>query len=306
MKKIPVIFDTDPGIDDAIALSILLNAEEVDLKLITTIGGNVALEKTAANAVKLVEFFGKDVPVAAGNHGPLLAEFEDASDVHGESGMDGYEFPVPDLSRLLDEHAVLAMRRVLMESDEKITIVAVGPQTNIALLLTMFPEVKEKIEKIIIMGGSFNRGNKHVMDEFNIGTDPEAAQMVFRSSLTTVMVGLDIGNIATVSPAEAEDWAQHSETGKMLNAMLKHYRSSLQDGEWEMYDPTAVCYLLAPELFEEKECNVEVELVSPLTYGQTVVDLKHKTDRPANCVVPVTIDRQGFKQWIRERIINCK
>ncbi|KAA9297528.1 MULTISPECIES: ribonucleoside hydrolase RihC [Aerococcus] len=301
-----VIFDTDPGIDDAIATAILLNSDQVQVELITAVGGNVALEKTSTNALKLVNFFEKDIPVAAGNHGPLLTEFTDASEVHGESGMDGYDFPDPDKSQLLEEHAVLAMRKVLMESDEKVTIVAVGPQTNVALLLTMYPEVKDKIEEIIIMGGSFTRGNKHVMDEFNIGTDPEAAQMVLQSSVKTVMVGLDIGYIATIGLEEAAELAEKTETGKMIHSMLQHYRSAQTNQEWEMYDPTAIAYLLEPEMFEEVECNVEVELGSPLTYGQTVVDLDHKTDRPVNCVVPTTIDRNRFKEWFKESILKCK
>ncbi|MDK6804895.1 nucleoside hydrolase [Aerococcus sp. UMB7834] len=301
-----VIFDTDPGIDDAIALSILLNAEDVEVDLITTVGGNVAWEKTARNALKLVHFFDRQIPVAAGNKGPLLTAFTDASEVHGESGMDGYDFLEVSMDELVEGHAVLAMRDCLLAAEDPVTIVAVGPQTNMALLLTMFPEVREKIAELIIMGGSFTRGNKHVMDEFNIGTDPEAAQIVFNAPIKKTMVGLDIGYIATIGVAEAEELAQVNEIGRMVYGMLKAYRSQERDGELAMYDPTAVAYLLQPDMFKTVDCNVEVELGSSLTYGQTVVDLDHKTDRPVNCTVPTWIDRDRFKAWFKDSIRACR
>ncbi|AMB98893.1 ribonucleoside hydrolase [Aerococcus urinaehominis] len=301
-----VILDTDPGIDDAIAIALLLNEPSIQVDLITTVGGNVNLAKTAKNALKLVAFFEKDIPVAAGNRGPLVSEFTDASAVHGQSGMDGYDFPEPDMTKLSKDHAVIALKEQILSNPDKTTLLAVGPLTNIALLFSQYPEVIDKIEELIIMGGAFTRGNKRVMDEFNIGTDPEAAQMVFKSSVKKTMVGLEIGAIATVSMADAEKLASHNETGKMLLGLLKAYRTIERDGEFEMYDPTAVAYLLKPEIFETVDCNVEVELASSLTYGQTVVDLDHKTDRPVNCTVPVNVDRQAFKDWFNQGLSRAK
>ena len=178
MAKRPVIIDTDPGIDDALAIAIALFSDELDVKLITTTAGNVSLENVTNNALKLLSFFGKDVPVAAGAPRPLIEPLVDASNVHGVTGMEGFDFPEPKTELLLKENAVNAMRRVIMESEEPITLVPIAPMTNIALLFSMYPEVKGNIKEIVLMGGSASRGNKGVMSEFNVATDPEAAKIV--------------------------------------------------------------------------------------------------------------------------------
>lgn len=193
MKKQPIIIDTDPGIDDALAIAIALFSGELDVKLITTVAGNVSLEHVTNNTLKLLSFWEKDIPVAAGADRPLIEPLVDASNVHGVTGMEGFDFPEPKKELLLEEHAVNAMRRVIMESPEPITLVPIAPLTNIALLFTMYPEVKKNIKEIVMMGGSAGRGNKGVMSEFNIATDPEAAKIVFDSGLPIVMAGLDVG-----------------------------------------------------------------------------------------------------------------
>lgn len=175
MSRKPVIIDTDPGIDDAVALAIALFAEELDVRLITTVGGNVGIEHTTDNALKLVSFFGKHVPVAQGASEPLVRELVDASNVHGASGMEGWEFDEPDRSLLLEKNAVDAMRDALLSSEEPVTIVALAPLTNVALTLKAYPEVKSHIERIVLMGGTAARGNKGVLSEFNVATDPETA-----------------------------------------------------------------------------------------------------------------------------------
>ena len=160
MSKRPIIIDTDPGIDDALAIAIALFSEELEVKLITTVAGNVSLEKVTNNALRLLAFFEKDIPVAAGASAPLIEELIDASNVHGVSGMEGFDFPEPKKSLLLKENAVNAMYRTIMESEEKVTLVPIAPLTNIALLFAMYPEVKERIQEIVMMGGSASRGNK--------------------------------------------------------------------------------------------------------------------------------------------------
>jgi len=162
-NKRKLIIDTDPGIDDAVAIAIALFSEKLDVKLITTVAGNVSLDLVTENTLKLLTFFGKDIPVAKGLSEPLLQKFDDAKNVHGASGMDGYDFGDPNRNNLLEEHAVNAMRRTILESDTKVTIVAIGPLTNAALLLKMYPEVKKNIDEIVFMGGSLTRGNKTVM-----------------------------------------------------------------------------------------------------------------------------------------------
>ena len=173
MKQIPLIIDTDPGIDDAVAIALAVFNPRFDVRLITTVAGNVSIEATTTNALKLMAYYGKDVPVARGAAEPLIRQLDDASDIHGKTGMEGFDFPEPKTELLLDKHAVEAMRDEIMASAEPVTVMPIGPLTNIALLLKTFPEVKSRIERIVLMGGSVTRGNKGVMAEFNIFVDPE-------------------------------------------------------------------------------------------------------------------------------------
>ena len=148
-NKLPIIIDTDPGIDDAAAISIALNHPELDVKMITTVNGNVGIDKTTTNALKLKQFFNSDVPVYQGAAHPLLTDIVDASVVHGESGMNGYDFPAIDQSAISDVHAVEAMKTLLLQSDTPLTLVPIGPLTNIALLLSTYPEVKQHITLVV-------------------------------------------------------------------------------------------------------------------------------------------------------------
>ena len=173
MKQIPLIIDTDPGIDDAVAIALAVFNPRFDVRLITTVAGNVSIEATTTNALKLMAYYGKDVPVARGAAEPLIRQLDDASDIHGKTGMEGFDFPEPKTELLLDKHAVEAMHDEIMASAEPVTVMPIGPLTNIALLLKTFPEVKSRIERIVLMGGSVTRGNKGVMAEFNIFVDPE-------------------------------------------------------------------------------------------------------------------------------------
>uniref|UniRef100_UPI003FEFF9EF nucleoside hydrolase n=1 Tax=Candidatus Fimivicinus sp. TaxID=3056640 RepID=UPI003FEFF9EF len=196
MEKRKLIIDTDPGIDDAAAIAIVLSEPSLDVKLIACVSGNVGIEHTTNNALKLLTFLNKDIPVAKGAAAPLLRDNRFATNAHGKSGMGGFDFPEPKKELLLEENAVMSEYRTLMASEEKITILTLGPLTNIALLISTFPEIKEKIKEIIMMGGSTERGNIGIYGEFNVTIDPEAAKMVFRSGIPITMVGLDIGRKA--------------------------------------------------------------------------------------------------------------
>ena len=176
MKR-KIIIDTDPGIDDAAALAIALNNPELEVLMLSTVAGNVNLDYTTENAKKILDFFEKDTPLARGNSLPLLREYEDASQFHGETGMNGYDFPVSE-RKVMPEHSAVAMKEMILASEKKVTLVTIGPLTNAALLLSMYPEVKDKIEEIVIMGGSTIGGNTNTAAEFNIKVDPHAAQMV--------------------------------------------------------------------------------------------------------------------------------
>lgn len=305
MTTRPIIIDTDPGIDDAVALAIALYSEKLDVRLITTIAGNVGLDKVTYNALRLLKFFNKTVPVALGADRPLIKDPIDASDIHGSTGMDGFDFDEPTDDLVLKENAVNAMYRVIMNSKEPITLVPIGPLTNIALLLKTYPEVKENIAEIVLMGGSTGRGNAGVMAEFNIYADPEAAKIVFQSKLPLVMVGLDVGLKALVYPEDSEQLKVMNQTGNMIYQLFQKYRGGSMKTGLKMYDSTAIAYLLQPEMFQVVDTFVDVELHGSMTTGCTVVDLKGYLGKPNNAKVCVDIDPQMFKQWFMDSLKKC-
>ncbi|MTD41427.1 ribonucleoside hydrolase RihC [Erwinia sp. CPCC 100877] len=295
-EKRPVIIDTDPGIDDAVALSIALNHPALDVQLVTTVAGNVNVHKTTQNTLKLVSFFGKEVPVAKGCDKPLLIQLEDSADIHGESGMDGYDFPASDL-KALDVHAVEAMKEVILASPEPITLVPIAALTNIALLFSMYPETKQNIKEIVMMGGSLSRGNTNTSAEFNTYVDPHAAQIVFQAGLPLVMVGLDVTSTAVLTKNETEKIKEFGKVGAMFYSLFQHYRGgSLQTG-LKMHDVCAIAYLTDPDLFKTQETFVEIALDGPAA-GATVADLKMKYHNAANAKVCLEIDIPAFQRWV--------
>ncbi len=305
MNKRPIIIDTDPGIDDAVAIAIALFSEELDVRLITTVAGNVSVDKVTYNTLRILKFFKKEVPVARGVAEPLILPLLDASNVHGKSGMEGFDFEEPDDHLLLPEHAVNAMYRVIMESKEPITLVPIAPLTNIALLLKLYPEVKGNIREIVLMGGSAGRGNKGVMSEFNIATDPEAAKIVFDSGLPLVMAGLDVGWKALVLREDSAKLPQLGEVGRMAYCLFQKYRGGSMKTGLKMYDSCAVAYLLKPEMYQMEETYVDVELNGSMTKGCTLVDLKGYLGKPANAKVCMDIDQEMFRAWFLESISRC-
>lgn len=302
-----IIIDTDPGIDDAVAISIALNNKNLDVKLISTVGGNAGIEKTSINAAKLIRFFGLEekIPVVKGAKSPLIQKITNAKDVHGDSGMDGYDFPSVDDFKFLEGHSINAMRNTILNNSQKTTIVAIGPLTNIALLIKVYPEVIDKIDEIVIMGGSLNRGNKDVMAEFNIYWDPEAAQLVINSGIKVVFATLDVGILAPILPEDSEKFKAKNETGKMIYSLFKQYRGgSLQTG-LKMYDCHAIAYLLCPEIFDIKFVYGEVELSGKLTRGCTVFDLKNYLNKESNVYVTENVDSIKFREFLVNEICNC-
>ena len=305
MNKRPIIIDTDPGIDDAVALAIALYSEELDVKLITTVAGNVSVDKVTYNALRLLKYFKKEVPVAIGANEPLIRPALDASNIHGPSGMEGFDFEEPSYDLVLKENAVNAMHRVIMESENKITLVPIGPLTNIALLFKLYPEVKERIDEIVLMGGSASRGNMGVMSEFNIHVDPEAAKIVFHSGVPVVMAGLDVGLNALVLPEDSEKIREMNDVGFMIHSLFQRYRGGSMKTGLKMYDSTAIAYLLKPEMYEVVETYVDIELNGSMTAGCTVVDLKGYLKQPNNAKVLMDINPDMFRQWLLESLQKC-
>lgn len=304
-KPRKIIIDTDPGIDDAVAIAAALFDERLNIKLFTTVAGNVSVDKVTKNLLKLLAFWNKRVPVAIGSDRPLLREAINAADIHGRSGMDGYDFPESRYELLTKNHAVIEMYKVLMDSKQKTTIVGIGPLTNIALLLRVYPECVERIEELVIMGGSLGRGNAGVLSEFNIAADPEAAKIVFESDIPLTMVGLDVGEKALVLPQEREQVQKMNKTGDMIDHLFRQYRGGSLETGLKMYDGCAIAYLLEPEMFEVKEAYVAIETQGMLTAGATLVDLDGYLGKTANCQVCVDIDEEQFRQWFLEAIKKC-
>ncbi|TCS91730.1 non-specific riboncleoside hydrolase [Keratinibaculum paraultunense] len=304
LNKRKLIIDTDPGIDDVVAIAIALFDETLDVELITTVAGNVDVERTTNNALKLVEFLGRDVPVAKGARKPLMVDLENASEIHGKSGLDGYEFKEPS-RKPLEDKAIVAMKNVIMESDSAITLMAIGPLTNIALLLSVYPEVKKNIQEIVFMGGSTTRGNKTPMGEFNMVTDPEAADIVFKSGLPIVMCGLDLGEKVLIYLEDSEKIRKLNKTGEMIYSLFKHYRGGSFYKGLKIYDSFAIAYILKPEMFETKDCYVAIETFSSLTRGCTVVDLNNCWRKEPNVKVCLNVNESEFKKWLIEAIAKC-
>ena len=300
-----VIIDTDPGIDDAVAIGLALFDETIEIVLMTTVSGNVSLAHTTNNILKLQRFWNKKIPVAMGAEQPILREAINASEVHGESGMDGYDFPEANHDLLLENNAVEAMYQALVASQEKLTIVAIGPLTNIGLLLRLHPTIVNKIEELIIMGGAINRGNVGVYSEFNIASDPEAARIVFTSTVPKVLVPLEIGHQSRIMPKESLLLKEMNQTGEMIHGLFQRYRGGSFETGIEMYDVCAIAYLLQREMFEVTSCFVGIEVAGTYTSGATIVDLANVLDAPSNCKVCVTINQNRFKEWFFAAVNRC-
>jgi len=299
-----IILDMDPGIDDAAAIAIALTDPEFDVQLLSTVAGNVDAHKTTLNALKLVEFFNvaDKVPVATGAQQPLLKHYEDASHVHGESGMPGWDFPAVT-TKPLAIHAVEALRQTLLDSPEPLTVVATGAFTNLALLFSMYPDVKTKIDRIVLMGGSLVGGNMTSVAEFNIYTDPHAAQMVMRSGLPIVMIGLDVTMKALLTHENIEMLADINQGGAMLQALFKHYGDTEVGGK-PMHDVNTLFYLMHPEAFTLTDYWVDVITEGP-AIGGTIADvLANHHDGKTNVAVATDIDVEAFNAWFMSEVKN--
>src|SRR3954471_18861238 len=221
MTPTPIILDCDPGHDDAFALMLAVASPELDLVGVTTVAGNQTLDKTTANALRVLELCGRgDVPVAEGAADPLVRLRDVAAHVHGESGLDGPDLPPPS-GTPVEEHAVDFLARLIREREGALTLVPTGPLTNIALLLAMHPEARP--ERIVLMGGSIGEGNRTPAAEFNIWADPEAARRVFESGIDVTMIGLDVTHQALITDAHTEELRAGGRVGTMVAELMDFY-----------------------------------------------------------------------------------
>jgi inosine-uridine nucleoside N-ribohydrolase len=294
-----IILDCDPGHDDAIALLLALASPELELLGVTTVAGNQTLEKTTANAIRVLEHVGReDVPVAAGADRPLVREPRVAANVHGETGLDGPDLP-PACGQPVDQHAVDFLAERIAPD---VVLVPTGPLTNVALLLARYPE--RRPQRIVLMGGSIAEGNVTPAAEFNIWCDPEAASRVFTSGIELTMVGLDVTHKALFTMRHAERLTGRA--GTMVRELLAFYnRFHTQvygfDGS-PIHDALAVAQVFRPELVQTKHRGVKIETESELSRGRTLVDLWRRAGWEPNCHVGVDVDAEGFAELLIERI----
>lgn len=306
--SLPIILDCDPGHDDAIALILALASPELDLKAVTTSAGNQTPEKTLRNALRILTLLQRnDIPVAGGAVKPLMRELIIADNVHGESGLDGPELPEPNFAPQ-QCNAVELIAKTLRESKEPMTIVATGPLTNIALLLTSHAELKPKIARIVIMGGAAGLGNWTPAAEFNIYVDPEAAEIVFQSGLPIVMAGLDVTHRAQIMSEDIERFRQlDNPVAAVVADLLDFFMEYHKQEKWgfqgaPLHDPCTIAWLIKPSMFTCVERWVGVETQGKYTQGMTVVDYYSLTNNAPNTTVMMDIDRQAFVDLLVEHV----
>ena len=305
-NPVPVILDCDPGHDDAIALLLALASPEVELRGVTTVSGNQTLEKTTANALRVLEFVGRgDVPVSAGADRPLVRERFVADYVHGESGLDGPALPEPR-GATTRRHATAFIADELSRASARVTLVATGPLTNVALLLALRPELSDRIAGVVVMGGAVGEGNVTPSAEFNVWADPEAARRVFESGLDVTMIGLDATHRAPMRREDAERLRASGRVGAMVAELFDFFsRFHLRTYGTEdspVHDAAAVAHVARTGLVHTVAARVDVDCSSDLSRGRTVVDFRGRTGRPVNARVAVDVDRETFLELLVERL----
>ncbi|MDA0679722.1 MAG: nucleoside hydrolase [Proteobacteria bacterium] len=305
-----IIIDCDPGQDDAIALLLAMSSpDELKILGITAVAGNVPLELTERNARLMCDIAGRtDIPVFAGCAQPLRRKLRTAENVHGRTGIDGADIVEP--KQLLEaQHGVdFIVDALLAAEDDSITLVPTGPLTNIAMAIEKKPSILRKINEIVLMGGAMREGgNSTPSAEFNILVDPQAADIVFCCGRPTTVMGLDVTHQVLATPERRDrirriDNNAGRATAGMLDFFNRHDTAKYGSPGAPLHDPCTVAYLLKPELFEGKHCNLAVETESELTMGHTAVDFWHVTDRPRNVLWMHAVDADGFYALLIDRL----
>jgi purine nucleosidase len=305
-----IIIDTDPGQDDAAAIMLALGSpDEIEILGITTVAGNVPLSRTSANARIVCEFAGRpDVKVFAGCERPLKRKPVSAEHVHGATGLDGPELFEPTMPLQEQNGVDFIIETLRHEPKGTVTLCTLGPLTNVATALKKAPDIAANIQEIVMMGGAyFEVGNITPAAEFNIYVDPEAAEIVFSSGVPLVMIPLDLTHKVLTLKARVEKIRTLGTRpaialAEMLDFFERFDVEKYGSDGGPLHDPTVIAYLLKPELFGGRDCNVEIELSSELTLGMTVVDWWRVTDRAINAKVLKDIDDQGFFDLLTERV----
>jgi len=310
MARQRIIIDCDPGQDDAVALFLAMaSPDELEILGITAVAGNVPLELTQRNVRLMCDIAGRgDIPVFAGCDRPMVRELLTAEKVHGRTGIDGIEIVDPQ-TPLQQQHAVdFIVETLRAAEDESVTLVPTGPLTNIGTVIDRAPDVLPKIRQLVIMGGAMREGGNYSPSaEFNILVDPHAADIVFSCGRPITSMGLDVTHQVLSTRARVERIRQlgnrvAAATAGMLGFFERHDSKKYGVEGAPLHDPCTIAWLLAPELFEGKFCNLSVETQSELTMGHTAIDFWHVTDRPHNVNWIYSVDADGFYDLLTGRL----
>jgi pyrimidine-specific ribonucleoside hydrolase len=304
----PIVLDVDPGIDDAIAILLAVRSPELDVRAVTVVFGNVELDLGATNALKILELAGRtDIPVARGAEAPLVAEPITAKNVHGENGLGNVVLPEP-AAKLYPGSALRLIAETLSASREPVTLVPVGPLTNIALFLKAYPELRPKIREIVSMGGTAAAvGTVKPMVSFNILNDPEAAAIVYRSGLPVTMVGLDVTLQTVLTPEHAGRLAgNQAPVARFVDAVVRFHGEVRDADGLVVHDALAVGTLIDPTLVRADALPVDIELGGHLTRGMTVVDRRADPTwtaaSPVSTRVTLAVDAERFLSLLLDRL----
>lgn len=304
-----IIIDTDPGQDDAAAIMLALASPELEVLGITAVAGNVPLRLTARNTRIVTEICGRsDIPVFAGADAPLKRKLVTAEHVHGKTGLDGVEIFEP-ASPLEDIHAVdFIIEALRRQPDKTITLCPLGPLTNIAMAFERAPDVISRVEQIVLMGGGyFEGGNITPSAEFNIFVDPEAAQIVFAAGVPLTMMPLDVTHKVLTTRARVDRLRANGNRASLAMTGMLEFFERFDEQKYgtdggPLHDPTVIAWLIEPDIFAGRYCNVEIETGSQLTLGATVVDWWKVTKRPENALVIRDVDADRFFDLLIDRL----
>lgn len=310
MAPRPIIIDCDPGQDDAVALFLALSSpDELEVIGVTTVAGNVPLELTQRNARMMCDIAGRnDIRVFSGCEKPMVRDAITAEYIHGKTGIDGVDVFEPE-TPLQDQHAVeFIIETLLAADDDSITLVPTGPLSNIGTAIEKEPAILRYVKEIVVMGGAMREGgNRSPSAEFNILVDPHAAEIVFNCGRPITAMGLDVTHqvLSTrerVAGIRALNNSVATATADMLSFFHRHDTKKYGSEGAPLHDPCTVAWLLEPELFKTKMCNVSIETTSELTMGHTAVDFWHVTDRPHNADWTYAVDADGFYELLTGRL----